>query len=168
MSIFYKYFHGNAYNLLIFQHFFNLFWLVHCRGSCASFVWLKSFLRPLVRKILEKELPISAKNWVFHLIIKPPRLHYSFYGHTSFIISCNCPSDSTFEFSLSHLQPVLWPKTGLLSVSETVFLILCQKLGINPQNCKTILFLAYYWKLTINFDKTWITQRYGLDNKWIG
>ena len=54
LLIFYKYFHGNAYNSLIFQYFFNPFVSVHCRGSYTSFVWLESFLRPLVRKIFLK------------------------------------------------------------------------------------------------------------------
>ena len=86
-----------------------------------------------------------------HAIIKPPRLYYSFYGHASFIIiSCICSSDSdnTFEFSLSHPQPVLWPKTGFLSFSESIFLILCRKLGINPPNCK---FLSSFSHTTENY-----------------
>ena len=132
MSIFHKHFHGNAHNSVIFQHFFNPFFLVHSRASCASLLVRSCFFKT--------EKPFPTKNGFFHPIIKPPRLNHSFYGHALFIkTSCICFSDSNdiSEFSLSHLQPVLWPKTGFLSFSESIFLILCRKLGVNPPNCKS-------------------------------
>ena len=140
MSIFHKYFHGNAHNSVIFQYFFNPFFPVHCRGSCASFVWLESFFRHFVQKILKKEKQFPSKNGFFHPIIKPPRLNHSFYGHASFIkISCICSSDSdvTFEFSLSCLWPALWPQLffpTIFSIFSEKFKLKVKILAENPRN----------------------------------
>ena len=185
MSIFHKYFHGNAHNSVIFQHFFNPFFPVHSTGSCASLLVRKSFLRPVVPTGRKKEKPFPAKNGFFHPIIKPPRLNHSFYGHALFIkTSCICFSDSNdiSEFSLSHLQPVLWPKTGFLSFSESIFLILCRKLGVNPPNCKFLHSFSHttenykefasqipyysFPRQDLNPEAVWITI--GSDNDWIG
>ena len=117
LLIFYKYFHGNAYNSLIFQYFFNPFFSVHCRGSYASFVRLESFIRLLVREIFLKENQFLAKNEFFHAIIKPPCLYYSFYGHDfyDYILRYFFGSDGSFEFALSSLLLLLWSKTWFLS-----------------------------------------------------